>query len=581
MHVSDDVSGLRLYQAVARYRLLGYQGKILAAVFLGIHLPLITLALWVALDRTADWSVWLQTLAVALAATLVGTGLTLWVLHHLLRPVTLTSQALRRFRDTRERLSLPVHYTDQVGTLMADTHETLAHLEQALHALEFVDAATGLPNRKRFARELQQRIAQGEVFAVAVVRFSNLSRIAGTMDVERAESAARAVALRLGAMPAFALALSRIGPSKFGCVLLPVAGDATPWASAAARLRAALDACCDEILIGEFAFKPVLQGGLSAYPDDGADAEQLIDAAVHAASLAQAGDPVVQHSAKARQASLEHFRLEQDLRRALEREEFVLHYQPVFDLAAGRAVGAEALLRWQHPERGLLLPGAFIGAAEASGLIEPIGLWVLRQACAQVRDWNGQGLAGLRMAINVSARQFLNPLLKDQVLAAIARCNLSPAQLEIELTETAAMADHAHTHRVFTALRDAGVGISIDDFGTGYASMSYLRKLPFDKLKIDREFVTDVHQTRPSQAICSALIALARGLGLRVLAEGAETASEVNHLAQQGCDLFQGYFFARPVPAADFAQAMAMPVGLAEPARPAGLRVSRRAATGA
>ncbi|MBY0409272.1 MAG: EAL domain-containing protein [Burkholderiaceae bacterium] len=329
------------------------------------------------------------------------------------------------------------------------------------------------------------------------------------------------------------------------------------------RFRVSLDLCSAELSVGELNFQPQLQGGIATFPQDGEQPDALIDAAIAAASLA-APAHVLMHSPHIRREAIEELRLEQDLRRALERDEFVLHYQPVFDLQAGKAVGAEALVRWNHPTRGLIAPGAFIGAAESSGLIDPLGLWVMREACAQLGRWNREGFPGMRMAVNVSARQFVDRNLRAYLRESIASAGISPDQLEIELTETVAMVDMAYTHRIFSALRSEGVGIAIDDFGTGYASMSYLRKLPFDKLKIDREFVTDVHLLRQNQAICGALIELAHGLDLRILAEGAEQEAEVRYLAKQGCDLFQGYFFSRPVTAYQFTKNLIMPAAIAD-----------------
>ncbi|MET1115930.1 MAG: EAL domain-containing protein, partial [Comamonas sp.] len=418
----------------------------------------------------------------------------------------------------------------------------------------------------RFLAHVQDRIAHGQAFAVAIVRVTNLARIEESIDGERAELAARSLAQRLEMTGHFCDQLSRVGPSKFGCIMhLKDARDT--WVAAAARLRAQLKLCTSEMPLGELWFQPQLQGGLAMFPDDGAQAETLIDAAIAASSMAEPAQ-VMLHSVNARRQVHEQLQLEQDLRRALERAEFVLHYQPVFDMKAGRATGAEALLRWNHPERGLLLPGAFIDTAETSGLIDPLGLWVIREACRQLGAWERAGMPKLRMAVNVSARQFLDPQLGRHLREAIAAADISPDQLEIELTETVAMVDHEHTHRVFSALRSEGMGIAIDDFGTGYASLSSLRKLPFDKLKIDREFVTDVHRSRESQAICGALIELARGLDLRVLAEGVEQEDEVRYLAQQGCDLFQGYYFSRPVPAAQFEHGLAVPEGLLHGNRP-------------
>ncbi len=560
MAASDKLPNLSLYAWVAKFRRLNYQSKIMVMAFIGTHMPLLSLACWFAFQSTHDWHVLVRTLSVALVATLAGTAITLLVLHHLLRPVVATARALRLFREHRQRLDLPTQFTDEVGTLMADAHRTLEQLDKTMDALEFVDEVTGLPNRKRFANRVQERMALGQPFAVAIVRDANLTRIAEAVDAQGSEAAARILALRLAKRGHPEDQLSRIGPSKFGFILqLQDASDT--WPLAAARLRESLASSGGEMAISGMTFRPQLQAGIAAFPEDGQSAQMLIDAAVNAASLA-AHSEVLLHTVEQRRAVVEQLKLEQDLRRALERNEFVLHYQPVFDLQVGRAIGAEALLRWQHPERGLVPPGAFIGTAEASGLIEPLGLWVIRQACQQLGEWNRTGLAGLRMAVNVSARQFLDPALRQHLRDAIESARISPDQLEIELTETVAMVDHAHTRRMFSALRSDGLSIAIDDFGTGYASMSYLRKLPVDKLKIDREFVTDVHRTRQSQAICGALIELAQGLDLRILAEGAERESEVRYLAQQGCDLFQGYYFSRPVSAEQFAQSLTVPEGI-------------------
>ena len=550
--LAEAEKGLALYRWLSRFAFLNYRAKIMAMAFVGTHVPLLALAGWFALQSSRDWHVVAVTVGVTLCATLLGTGATLFVLNELLRPVLLTSKALRAYRETRERQPLPIGYGDEVGTLMADAGLTINHLEATLDALEHVDESTRLPNRKRFAELVEARIAQGQPFAVAALRLSNLSRIADTMDLRRAEEAARAVAGRFAERVEFGDQLARVGMAEFACIVATRRSDSEPWLEAAARLRAGLDACSDDVLLDGMAVRPILYGGLAVHPGDGADAQTLIDRSIAAAAQAVDATPVMMHSAEARQVARQRFRIEQELRRAIENDEFELHYQPVIDLRMGCAVGGEALIRWHHPENGLVMPGAFIEAAETSGLIEPIGLWVLRRACAQLREWNDRGRRRLRVSINLSARQFLDPALKRHVMEAIEQHGISADQLEIELTETAAMADHDHTRRVFTSLRDEGIGIAIDDFGTGYASLSSLRKLPFDKLKIDREFVAGVHGARQGQAICGALIELARGLDLEVLAEGTESEHEVRYLAERGCNLFQGYYFARPMQVAAF-----------------------------
>lgn len=535
-------SGLRLYHALSTFKSLRYRGKLMAVAFVGIHAPLIALAVWYTFDQERDWRAALEVLLVTLVATLVGTAATLFVMGRLLYPVLLTSRALRAFREHREQLALPAGYTDEIGTLMDDTRATLQQLGSLLDRLTCRDEVSGLPNRRHFEQQLTDRLRGGQPLAVAVVQFDNLPRLLETLDLRRADKAVRMVAMRLAAQGEFADQLSCTAAASFACIL---PADA---ARAQGRLAAALQRCAQDLQFGDLALRPLLRVGVALYPGDAGEAAALVEAAAAAAAQAGTEAPVALHAPQA----LGELRLEHDLRRALEREEFSLQFQPVVDLRAGRVVGAEALLRWTHPVRGAIAPLSFIGVAESSGLIEPIGLWVLQQACAQLSAWNGAGLTGLRMSVNVSARQFLDPALRWQVIGAVQQGGIAPDQLEIELTETAAMVDHGHTQRVFTALRDAGVRIAIDDFGTGYASMSYLRKLPFDKLKIDREFVSDVHRQPQSQAICDALIALGRGLRLQVQAEGAEQREEMDYLAGRGCALFQGFYFSRPVTAAEF-----------------------------
>lgn len=258
----------------------------------------------------------------------------------------------------------------------------------------------------------------------------------------------------------------------------------------------------------------------------------------------------------ARQAAFERRWLEHDLRRALAHDEFVLHYAPVVDLTLGRVVGAEAVVRWQHPAHGPLPPGRFMGAAEDCGLMDPVGLWLLRHACLQVGDWNDSGLPGLKVAVNLTAAQFLDPSLLSYIREALRISGIEPEQLEIDLAETAAIADHDRTRAVFGGLRDLGVATAIDDVGTSSASLGDLQKLPFDKLKIARELVAGVDRSPDRRAICTALVALARGLGLRAQAEGTQSEDEVGILRAQGCELYQGPCFSRPLAAADFRAAL-------------------------
>ncbi|MCW4116357.1 EAL domain-containing protein [Aurantimonas sp. MSK8Z-1] len=543
---------LWFYDWMARFDHLSYRTKIMLMAFLGTHVPLIALVFYTTISDSWTWQRLMSILGVTLLATLVGTAVTLFVLHQLLKPVVLTSRALRAYRSSRALMPLPVHYTDEVGTLMADATATIRHLHDAVDQLENVDPATGLPNRRRLVADIESRVADGRSFAVCIVRFGAYESIVHALDLEAAETAVRLLAQRLRRRLPSELALYRVDAGNFGVISRDGIDNAREIAGVGERMQALLADTGGVIGLPMLAVDPLLRAGVTAHPLDAVDANKLVDFAVAAAVQPTGRDTVSFHSPAARRTAVERIELEQELRRALSQDHFVLHYQPVVDLAQGRVVGGEALIRWQHPERGLLAPGAFIPAAETCGLINPIGLWVMRKACLQLRDWNAHGGSDLKIAVNLSARQFLDPGLLDFVRQSIDEAGIRPDQLEIELTETAAMADHDFTRAMFGRLRDIGVSIAIDDFGTGYASLSNLHKLPFDKLKIDREFVRDVHTARDRQAICGALVALAQGLGLELLAEGTEKAEEIAQLNALGCRLFQGFYFSKPLPAPDF-----------------------------
>lgn len=251
--------------------------------------------------------------------------------------------------------------------------------------------------------------------------------------------------------------------------------------------------------------------------------------------------------------SKKRFDLEQDLRGAVAAGELQLHYQPLIDTDLGRVCGAEALMRWNHPTQGMIAPSHFIPLLESAGLAHEIGLWAINTACREARAWRTAGLGDLRVAVNVSAHQLERENLPALIARTLERHSLPPDSLEIELTESAALVSTEAARRLFSALRELGVRIAIDDFGTGYSSLSTLRTLTFDKIKIDREFVTEVETRKESQAICQSIIALGRGLGIGILAEGVERAEEYAWLRRHGCRKFQGYFFARPLEGAAFA----------------------------
>jgi diguanylate cyclase (GGDEF)-like protein len=296
--------------------------------------------------------------------------------------------------------------------------------------------------------------------------------------------------------------------------------------------------------------------GLSLYPDDGLDVETLVknaDIAMYQAKengrhSYQFFKPAMNVKAVERQS------IEESLRRALERKEFTLQYQPKIDLRNGRITGAEALIRWTHPAEGSISPAQFIPVAEDCGLIVPIGNWVLREACRQTRAWSDAGLPALTIAVNVSALEFRQETYLEGVFAALRETGLDPKSLELELTESVLMKRAETAASVLQELRARGIRVAVDDFGTGYSSLSYLRKFPIDALKIDQSFVRQITMAPQDTTIVSAIISMGRSLNLRVVAEGVETIGELEFLQAHQCDEAQGYYFSRPIPHEEFAK---------------------------
>ncbi|MDX1584835.1 MAG: EAL domain-containing protein, partial [Thermoanaerobaculia bacterium] len=290
--------------------------------------------------------------------------------------------------------------------------------------------------------------------------------------------------------------------------------------------------------------------GIAIYPEDGSDEDTLLKSAdgamYRAKSLGRNNYQLC--TAEMNEKAMERLSLERDLRGALDRQEFLLHYQPQVDLASGEIIGLEALLRWQHPKRGLVPPASFIPVAEDTRLIFDIGEWVLQKACEQVRDWQIAGLGNIRVAVNLSARQFQHRGLVSQIADILDRTALMPKLLELEITESMAVHNTEWSLKMIQELRSLGIRISMDDFGTGYSSLNYLRQFRIDTLKIDREFLLGVPTKKSSSTIVAAIIHMARGLDMRVIAEGVETESQRTFLEREGCDAIQGFVFSEPLP---------------------------------
>ena len=349
--------------------------------------------------------------------------------------------------------------------------------------------------------------------------------------------------------------IARIGGDEF-VILLREVSDQSQVARVAQKI---LTAVVKPLVIHGHECRITGSIGISMFPTDALDEETLIknaDAAMYVAKE-EGRNGFRFHFQDITSQSIERLTLEASLRGALERDELLLHYQPKQDLGDGGITGVEALLRWRHPDLGLLPPGRFIALAEESGLIVPIGKWVIETACAQNVAWQRQGLPALPIAVNLSPRQFGDPALLSDIEAALKKSGMAPELLELEITESMVMQNVERAMRVLKAIKSLGVMLAIDDFGTGYSSMSLLKKFPIDVLKIDRSFVREITSNSEDKAIADAIIALGRALDLTIVAEGVETLEQENFLRAHHCDQVQGYLISKPVPADEFAAFMA------------------------
>ncbi len=433
---------------------------------------------------------------------------------------------------------------------------TRKHAEAQLMHLANYDTLTDLPNRALLGQRLDKAIEEAEhIERLVAVLFIDLDRfkiINDTLGHDSGDELLKVVARRLDEAVRPGDTVGRYGGDEFVIVLANVAhiDDVTRV------VNKILGQLSPAITIGgrELFVTPSI--GITLFPFDDDTSDDLLrnaDSAMYDAKE-QGGNTFRFYTAEMNARAERRLTLETGLRHALERGEFLLHYQPQVNLVSGEILGAEALIRWQHPDWGLISPAEFIPLAEETGLILPIGEWVLAEACAQTRVWHNAGHAGLKIAVNLSSRQLSQKNLVEAVATTLTRCAVARGTLELEITESLLMQDLEQTAGTLEALAALGVTISMDDFGTGYSSLSYLKRLPIDVLKIDQSFVRDISSDPDDAAIVHAIIAMAHSLNIRVIAEGVETAEQLAFLRQHRCDGMQGYYFSRPLPPAQFAE---------------------------
>lgn len=436
----------------------------------------------------------------------------------------------------------------QIGQFMARRQA-----EDRVRHLAHFDDLTGLPNRTMFNQRLSHALARArraeEPLAVLFIDLDRFKNVNDTLGHDAGDQALVEISQRLRGCLREVDTVSRLGGDEF-VVLIEGAGQPADAAEVAQKILAAV---ARPVVLEEQEFHLTASIGISTWPGDGDDLLGLMknaDIAMYRAK--EQGKNIFQfYSAQINTHTLARVALESDLRHALERNEFLLHFQPKVDIPGNRIVGVEALVRWQPPGKALVPPGLFIPLAEETGLIVPIGEWVLRTACLQNKAWQDAGLPRLRIAVNLSPRQFTHEHLLEDVARMLAQSGLDAADLELEITESMVMRDPERAITLLGGLKAMGIHLSMDDFGTGYSSLSYLKRFPLDSVKIDRSFIRDLPGDSDDAAITQAIIAMAHSLRLGVIAEGVETQDQLRFLRANGCDEMQGYLFSKPLPEAD------------------------------
>jgi len=472
--------------------------------------------------------------------------------------------------EIRSRFQIPVVYltayadentlrrvnsTKPFGYIVKPFEEKNLHttIQIALHRHQH-DCLTNLPNRSLLREQLSQVLEKHKeepaIVPVVTLSIDKINRINSTLGHDIGDFVLCKVAERLSNCTEKINMVARLEAAEFAIILEPVAKKQ----DAAKIAQNILDIVAQPIIARDSELYVTASIGICLSPSDGSKGDELLKNAYTAMYNSQeaGGNKYKFYTAKNASISINRLVQENCLRNALKRSEFEVYYEPKIEIKTGKIIGAEALVRWNHPERGRVSPGEFIPMAEEIGLIAPLGEWVLETACRQTKAWQTEGLPPLRVAVNVSARQFECENLTERVSQILRETNLDPKCLELELTEGLILQDETAAAGAFKVWRDMGIRIAIDDFGTGYSSLSYPKRFVFDALKIDKSFIRDIADDRQNAAITVAIIQMAHSLNMTVIAEGVENERELAFLCARDCDEIQGYFFSQALPAAEF-----------------------------
>ncbi|MEG4034772.1 EAL domain-containing protein [Microcoleus sp. w1-18aA5] len=448
-----------------------------------------------------------------------------------------------------------VNSTKPFGYIVKPFEEKNLHttIQLALYRHQY-DSLTNLPNRsflrEKLSRELDGQKELSGVVPVVTLSLDKINRINSTWGHDIGDSVLCSIAQRLTNCMENINIVARLEAAEFALILKPVAEKQ----DVAKIAQSILDIVSQGMIVKDYEVSVTASMGICLYPGDGTDGDEMLKNAYIAMYQSQQKGGNTYHFYTAKNANLFINTLLQEtsLRQALKSSEFEVYYQPQIEIKTGKIIGAEALVRWNHPERGRVSPGEFIPMAEEIGLIAPLGEWVLETACRQTKTWQRAGLPPLRVAVNVSARQFERKNFTERVREILTETGLDPKCLELELTESLVLQDEIAAAKAFTMWKDQGIRIAIDDFGTGYSSLSYPKRFPFDAIKIDKSFIRNIADDRQNAAITIAIIQMAHCMNMTVVAEGVENEQELDFLCEYECDEIQGYLFSHALPSAEF-----------------------------
>lgn len=525
-----------------------YRGKVMVVAFVDIHIPLWTMILAAILSPAFPLLAIAPALLAILLIDVIVTIATSYVLFNLLAPIVLTSETLGEYLRSQKLSPLPATFQDEVNTLMVDNSQTLQRLDKIIQHITNYDTLTGLPKRELFQSYIKQAIAntkEDRQFALIVLDLDSLKDINSTLGRKVGDLLLTKVAQRLNGYLTSKDILARFGGDEFAILRTQIANSE----SLIALSHNLLNSLSEPFALHGKNIHCAAKIGITIYPFDGDTVEQLLqnaDIAIHQAKQ-QKLNTYQFYTPEISEKLQRTLAIKDNLRYALKRQEFSIRYQPRIEIDTGRLVGVEALLRWYSPELGFVSPAEFIPIAEETNLIMPIGEWVLRNACAQNKQWQQEGWSSFRVSVNLSTTQFKQANLVATIDRILQETDLDKIYLELEITENLLVDDTERAVAILWELKRRGISIALDDFGTGYSSLSYLQKLPIDTLKIDRSFVTNIATNSDDAAISKAIVALAQSLELNITAEGVETKAQLDYLRNLGCHEAQGYYLSEPL----------------------------------